>query len=631
MSDEKALIESNIEAYLEQHQQKELLRFVTVGSVDDGKSTLIGRLLHDTHVIYEDQLSAVKRASARGSTRGASEIDFSLFTDGLKAEREQGITIDVAYRYFSTKNRKFIIADTPGHVQYTRNMATGASTASVAVILIDARHGVVQQSRRHAYIAALLGIPNLAVCVNKMDLEGYRREVFDAIFGEFSEFCSQLGFRDVRFIPMSAKNGDNVVHASSRTPWHAQGTLLEYLETVPVASDINPEYFRFPVQYVIRPSLDYRGFSGAIASGRVRRGDNVIVLPSLKTTRVVAIDAFDGELEGAFAPQSVTLRLADELDISRGDMLVQTNALPRIDDRFDAMLVWMSERWLDLQKSYLLKHTTQIVRAEVERVVHTVDLETLEPMPAARLELNDIGRVTIACHRPLFVDAYKQNRATGAFILIDSLTNNTVAAGMILEGEATGTERSESRRAGADRPHTQISPHERSERLGQKGCTVWLTGLPASGKSAIAYALERRLFDQGRIAMVIDPDDGLSRNVHPDGSSPSETPELACRATDAGLIAVFAYASPLRADREALRAAVGAERFVEVHVATSLDTCRKRDRRGAYGPAHPDPRMEEPQHPDVVVSLDEDDPEDIARILIRALERRGLLPSSYAL
>jgi bifunctional enzyme CysN/CysC len=291
----------------------------------------------------------------------------------------------------------------------------------------------------------------------------------------------------------------------------------------------------------------------------------------------------------------------------------------------------MSERWLDLQKSYLLKHTTQVVRAEVERVLHTVDLETLKPVPAARLELNDIGRVTIACHRPLFFDAYKRNRATGAFILIDSLTNNTVAAGMILEGDASSDPLSPSRRPGADRPHTTVSPYERSERLGQKGCTVWLTGLPASGKSAIAYALERRLFDTGRIAMVVDPDDGQSRGVRPDGSSPSQTPELARRATDAGLLAIFAYASPLRADREALRAAVGPERFVEVHVATSLERCKQRDRRGAYGPAHPDPGTEAPQNPDIVVSLDEDHPEDAARAIIRVLERRGLLPSTYAL
>jgi bifunctional enzyme CysN/CysC len=628
---EQTLIETDIEKYLERHQQKELLRFVTVGSVDDGKSTLIGRLLHDTHGLYEDQLSAVRRASARSSTRETSDIDFSLFTDGLKAEREQGITIDVAYRYFSTENRKFIIADTPGHVQYTRNMATGASTANVAVILIDARLGVQQQSRRHAYIAALLGIPHLFVCVNKMDLEGYERHVFDSIRRAFSEFCERLSFKDVTFIPISALNGDNVAHTSSRMPCYDAGTLLYHLESVPVASDLNHDDFRFPVQRVMRPNLDYRGFAGVVASGTVERGDPVLLLPSRKTSRIASIDTFDGPLARAFPPQSVTLRLTDEIDVSRGDMLVHPHNVPKIGHRFDAMMVWMNERPLDLQKSYLIKHTTQLVRAEIEQVLHTIDLESLEQVPAARLELNDIGRVTLGCHRPLYFDAYAKNRATGAFVLIDSLTNNTVAAGMILEGEATGSERSRSQRAGMHQPHTHVSPYERSERLGQKGCTVWLTGLPASGKSAIAFALERRLFDHARIAVVVDPDDGLSRGIRPDGSSPSQTPELARRVTDAGLIGIFAYASPLRADRAALRDAVGPERFVEVHVATSLARCKQRDQRGTYGPAHPDPSYETPPQPDIVVSLDSDDPEDAAAAIVRILERRGLLPSSYAL
>jgi len=623
MTTEQDQISNDILGYLEQHQQKELLRFVSVGSVDDGKSTLIGRLLHDTHGIYEDQLSAVKRASGRAGM----EIDFSLFTDGLKAEREQGITIDVAYRYFSTAKRKFIIADTPGHVQYTRNMATGASTANVAIILIDARLGVLQQSRRHAYIASLLGIPHLFVGINKMDLEGYRQDVFNRIREEFAAFLAPLGFKGVRFIPMSALKGDNVVHHSDSMPWYDGNTLLEHLESVPIASDWNHKDFRYPVQYVLRPDLNYRGFSGALASGVVKKGDKVMVLPSRRTSTVVAIDTFDGEKEQAFAPMSVTLRLADEIDISRGDMLVHPDNVPHVAQRFETMLVWLSERPLDRQKSYLLKHTTQMVRANVEHVSYTTDLETLKHVPATRLELNDIGRVTLSCHRPIFFDDYKENRGTGAFILIDSLTNNTVAAGMIVEVGSGVSESEAADRSAVDRPRSQVSPDERSERLGQKGATIWLTGLPASGKTAIAFALERRLFDQKRLAFVIDPDDGLSHVVLADGSSPAQTPELARRAADAGLLAIFAYASPLRVERNHLREAVGAERFVEVHVATSAELRSKRDLRGAYAPSHPKPTEQPPTAPDLVVSLDDSDVEQIAQSIIAVLVKRGLLPA----
>lgn len=626
--DERKLIESDVEAYLERHQNKELLRFVTVGSVDDGKSTLIGRLLHDTHGLYEDQLSAVKKASKRTG----EEIDFSFFTDGLKAEREQGITIDVAYRYFSTEKRKFIIADTPGHTQYTRNMATGASTAHVAVILIDARLGVLQQSRRHAYIASLLGIPHLAVCVNKMDLEGYRKERFDEICAEFKAFTAQLRFSEVSFVPISAKLGDNVAHPSTQMPWYDGPTLLLLLETLPLDRDLNFSDFRYPVQYVLRPNLNYRGFAASIASGVVKKGDPIMVLPSRKLTHVSGIDTFEGEVESAAAPRSVTLRLAQEIDISRGDMLVHPDNTPKVATRFDAMLVWMSEKPLDRQKSYLLKHTTQLVRAEIRSVQHTIDLEqTLDQKPAARLELNDIGRVTVSCHKPLYFDAYTKNRTTGAFILIDSLTNNTVAAGMILDADPPLPTRAERDAEAAAQPHSQISQAERAERLGQKGATIWLTGLPASGKSAIAYALERRLFDQGRFAMVIDPEDGLARSARPDGSSPEQAPELARRATDAGILAIFAFATPLRADRAALRDTVGPDRFVEVHVCTPRTICETRDRRGAYDPTHPAPEYEEPQEPDIAISLEKLDAEEAAYEIVRVLEKRGLLPSLYAL
>jgi bifunctional enzyme CysN/CysC len=615
---ENELISKDIHAYLDQHQKKELLRFVTVGSVDDGKSTLIGRLLHDTHGIYEDQLNAVKRASGRAGL----EIDFSLFTDGLKAEREQGITIDVAYRYFSTARRKFIIADTPGHVQYTRNMATGASTANVAIILIDARLGVLQQSRRHAYIASLLGIPHLAVCINKMDLEGYREDVFHRIRREFSEFVDKLGFRAVTFIPVSALKGDNIVHRSPSTPWYSGPTLLDHLETVPVAADVNHDNFRFPVQIVLRPDLDYRGFSGTIAAGIVKKGDPIQVLSSGRTSRVAAIDTFDGELESAHAPMSVTLRLTDEVDISRGDMLVNPHDLPQAGRRFDAMLVWMNERPLDPEKSYLLKHTTQLVRAEVEQVAFVTDLETLKQQSATRLELNDIGRVTIACHRPLFYDAYRKSRGTGAFILIDSLTNNTVAAGMILDTDAAA------RSAGAqelDGAHTQVSPRERAERLKQKGAVVWLTGLPGSGKTAIAFALERRLFDLQGFALVLDPDDGAGGDTPPDGASPKHAPEFARRAADAGLIAIFAFASPRGAERAAARDAVGAERFLEVHVTTSLATRKQRDTHGVYAEGRAELREEAPAEPALTISLDGGDPEQAAERIVAMLTERGIL------
>lgn len=489
----------NVEAYLKQHQEKSLLRFVTVGSVDDGKSTLIGRLLHDTHGVYEDQLTAVKKATSQRGAFEGEEIDFSLFTDGLKAEREQGITIDVAYRYFSTSRRKFIIADTPGHVQYTRNMATGASTAAVGIILIDARLGVLQQSRRHAYIASLLGIPHLLVAVNKMDLRDFEQGVFDAIVKEFSAFAKKLRFKDVKFIPISAKAGDNVVHSSKRTPWYNGGTLLEYLETVPVGSDRNVDDFRFPVQCVIRPNLDYRGFAGEVASGVVRKGDTVMALPSRKTSTVVAIDTFGGEVPSASASMAVTLRLADEIDVSRGDMLTLPGNLPTVGRRFAGHVVWMHERELDTQKSYLMKHTTQLVRVNVEAVDSVTNLETLEDHAATSLGLNDIGKVRFVAHRPIFFDAYEKNRSTGAFVLIDSITNNTVAAGMLLPA-LTG---SAALKEDGTLENSQVSPNERAELAGQKGALVSLDG---PGANAFAYLVERTLYDRGHLASVVELD-----------------------------------------------------------------------------------------------------------------------------
>jgi bifunctional enzyme CysN/CysC/sulfate adenylyltransferase subunit 1 len=517
LTEEEAFIEKDIVGYLEQHQRKELLRFTTVGSVDDGKSTLIGRLLYDAHGLYEDQLRAVERASSTKSDM----LDLSLVTDGLKAEREQGITIDVAYRYFSTERRKFIIADTPGHVQYTRNMATGASTADVAVILIDARLGVLQQSRRHAYIASLLGIPHLAVCVNKMDLRGYEQGVYEAIKATFAEFSSRLGFKDVTYVPISALKGDNIVHGSTNTPWYSGPTLLSHLETVPIAHDRNLRDFRYAVQYVLRPNLDYRAFAGEVASGIVKKGDAVVVLPSRKTTRIKAIDTYEGEVEKAFAPMSVALRLEDEVDVSRGDMLVHADNLPAMGQRFEAMVVWMSERPLDVAKSYLLKHTTQMVRAEVTAVLGHTDLENLEERPGAGLSLNDIGRVRVETHRALFFDPYAKNRRTGAFILVDSLTNNTVAAGMII-----GTGAAVAAPSGDRRLRTQVSPAERRERLGQSGAVVVLAGsAPPAELTELAFAVERALFDARRVAMVVT-------------AAGSSAPVVARELARAGLVAI---------------------------------------------------------------------------------------------
>ncbi len=473
---------SAIEQFLERHEASDLLRFSTAGSVDDGKSTLIGRLLYDSKSVYEDQLASVRNSKVNRSNR---PIDFSLLTDGLKAEREQGITIDVAYRYFSTPRRKFIIADTPGHEQYTRNMATGASNAHLAVILIDARHGVLVQSRRHAYISWLLGIPNLAVAINKMDLVDFDEAVYRRIESDFSSFAQRLGLPAFTTIPMSALDGDNVVARSVNMPWYTGPTLLEHLEVVPVGITAANEKLRLPVQYVVRPDLHFRGFAGQLASGTVRPGDSVLALPSGRTSRVKRIAHFDGDLAEAHAPMSVCLALEDEIDISRGDLITTPDALPHVSRRFDATLVWMSEQPLKPGTSYLLKHTTQRITAQVRRLNHRVNVNTLEHDLPATLELNEIGSVEIEATRPLFFDAYRTNRWTGSFILIDPVSNATLAAGMIDE----------------PRPEEQldfefktgpVTAEERYARAGHLPVTVWLTA-----RNELASLLERRLFERG--------------------------------------------------------------------------------------------------------------------------------------
>ncbi len=492
-----------LDAWLRAQEKKDLLRFVTIGSVDDGKSTLIGRLLHDAHGLYQDQLDAVRLASVRGSTRGAgstSEIDFSLFTDGLLAEREQGITIDVAYRYFATERRKFIIADTPGHVQYTRNMATGASTADVAVILIDARLGVLPQTRRHAHIAALLGIPNVVACVNKMDLVDFDQSKFHAIVAELSVIARRVELKGLFAIPVSALAGDNIVIPSTRMPWWTGGTMLEHLETIPVGAGATPSAFRMPVQLVLRPGLAYRGFAGQIVSGTIRTGDEIVALPSGRRTRVVGVDVAGKDVGVASAPMSVALRLADDIDVSRGDMFARPNEEPTVATDALADLVWMSERALDPERTYLLKHTTRTVRAAIE-VREGADPETLGATPPHPLALNDIGRVRVRCRAPIFFDAYRDNRGTGAFILVDSVTNDTVAAGMI----AGAPEKT--RAAGRSGAGTQVSAQERRERLGQAGAVVRLFAPSQASASDLAFSVERELFDRGLVATVVEEKD----------------------------------------------------------------------------------------------------------------------------
>jgi sulfate adenylyltransferase large subunit len=502
---ENELIERDILAYLSRHEAKELLRFVIVGSVDDGKSTLIGRLLHDISAVYEDQLNAVKKATTPSNIDGEA-IDYSLFTDGLAAEREQGITIDVAYRYFATERRKFIVADTPGHVQYTRNMVTGASTADVGVILIDARLGVLEQSRRHAYIASLLGIPHLLVAVNKMDLRDWSEARFTEIRDEFRRFVDGLGFRDVTFVPVSALRGANVVERAAQMPWYDGPTVLGFLERVPIAEDRNLDDLRYPVQYVLRPNLDYRGFAGQLASGVVKKGDEVVILPSGRRTRVRAIDTFEGERTEAFAPESVTLRLDDEVDCSRGDMIVHPDNRPKLARSFAAHLVWLHERPLDPHKSYWLKHTTRMVRMNVDAVRCRVDLATLAEAPAETLALNDIGRVAITCHQPLYFDAYARNRATGSFVIVDALSNNTVGAGMIIEAAEV----------------------EREPRPEGTGVALVLRGGDGERLRAVAFALEQRLSAGSRVAHVLFAGEGSAAGL-----------AWAARAcTDAGMITI---------------------------------------------------------------------------------------------
>ncbi|MEH6578270.1 MAG: sulfate adenylyltransferase subunit CysN [Amphritea sp.] len=501
MSHQSELIASDIEQYLEQHENKELLRFLTCGSVDDGKSTLIGRLLHDSKMIYEDQLAAIQSDSARIGNAG-EELDLALLVDGLQAEREQGITIDVAYRYFSTEKRKFIIADTPGHEQYTRNMATGASTCDLAIILIDARHGVQVQTKRHSFIVSLLGLKHTIVAINKMDLVDFSEERYEQIKQDYLEFADSLDLHDIQFVPLSALKGDNVVNPSENMPWYTGAPLMETLNSVEIANDQNFDQLRFPVQYVNRPNLDFRGYCGTLSSGIVRPGDEVTVLPSGKSSKVKSIVTFDGELQEAFPPMSVTLTLEDEIDISRGDILVHSNDKPTVSNRFDAMVVWMAEEQLLPGRQYDVKLATQTIAGGISTIRHCVDVNTQEEQPAATLNLNEIARCEITLERPIVADDYKSHHGTGSFIIVDRLNNTTVAAGMIInDGSHNSSVTDNLITAGPD-----VNRADRERRFGQKAVTLVVSGGNEGQRSTLLYTLERQLFNNGRAVAVLNSD-----------------------------------------------------------------------------------------------------------------------------
>ena len=604
MSHASNLIATDIETYLAEHERKNLLRFLTCGSVDDGKSTLIGRLLHDSKMIYEDHMAGLEADSATFGSAG-DQVDLALLMDGLKAEREQGITIDVAYRYFSTARRKFIIADTPGHEQYTRNMVTGASTCQLAVILIDARLGILAQTRRHSYIASLLGIRNVVVAVNKMDLVDWSEERFDEICAAYRDFARVLDLQDPYFLPMSALLGDNVVDAGDNLAWFDGPPLMEHLETVDVEAGVDLERLRLPVQMVVRPDLDFRGFAGTVASGVLRPGDEVVAMPSGLRSSVERIVTFDGDLEVAGPGRAVTVTLADEIDISRGDLLVGVDQAPGRAHEVDAMLVWMSTEELEPGRRYLLQSANGTSSASVSTIRHRIDVDTLDEQQVVSLGLNDIARCAVSSDRELLFDPYASNRQTGSFVLVDRLSNATVAAGMII-GASSAWDRQPD--AGLNRQASSISGAERSDRFGQQPCTVLLTGLTAAGKSTIATALERRLFDRGRTTIRLDGENvrlGISRDLGFSSQERSENlrrvAEVARLVNNQGLIAIAALVAPKEEVRARARELVGVERFVEVFVDTPLEVCRERDANGMYEAAD---RGEIPQFPGVSATYD---------------------------
>ncbi|WP_419321200.1 sulfate adenylyltransferase subunit CysN [Caulobacter sp. ErkDOM-E] len=577
------LIAEDIDAYLVAHQHKSLLRFITCGSVDDGKSTLIGRLLYDSKMIFEDQLAALEADSKRVGTQGGA-IDFALLVDGLAAEREQGITIDVAYRFFATDKRKFIVADTPGHEQYTRNMVTGASTADAAVILIDARKGVLTQTRRHAYLVSLLGIRHIVLAVNKMDLVGWDQPTFDAIVADFRAFADQIGLSVFTPIPISGLGGDNMASKSDATPWYDGPILMDWLETIQVEDDLQAQPFRLPVQWVNRPNLDFRGFSGLIASGVVKPGDRIRVLPSGRESRVERIVTLPDDLPQAVAGQSVTITLTDEIDISRGDLIVAADAPSPVAGQFEATVVWMDDEPLPPGRAYLLKIGARTVGASVTEIKHRVNVNTLEKSAAKRLELNEIGVCNLSLDQAVPFEAYADNRELGGFILIDRISNRTVGAGMINFAL---------RRAdNIHWQHTDVTKQSRAALKGQRGQVVWLTGLSGAGKSTIANLVEKRLHALGRHTYLLDGDNvrhGLNKNLGFTEEDRVENirrvAEVAKLMVDAGLIVLTAFISPFRAERRMAREILEGGEFIEVFVDTPLAVAEQRDVKGLYAKA----------------------------------------------
>ncbi|MBA3809382.1 MAG: adenylyl-sulfate kinase [Solirubrobacterales bacterium] len=624
----------------------DLLRFATAGSVDDGKSTLIGRLLYDSKQVLSDQLAHVEQASER---MGHDFLDLSLLTDGLRAEREQGITIDVAYRYFATAQRRFIIADTPGHEQYTRNMVTGASTADLAIVLIDARKGVISQSKRHAFISSLLGIPHVVVCVNKMDLVDFDEGTFEKIVEEFDDFAARLEMPDVTFIPISALLGDNVVDRSDSMPWYQGPPLLYHLEHVHIASDRNLIDVRFPVQSVIRPPsssvADYRAYAGQVAGGVMRPGDDVVVLPSGRRTTIAAIDTFEGEVQEAFPPMSVALRLTDDVDAGRGSMIVRTHNQPTVANGFECLLCWMSEQPLSPRRRYLVKHTTRTVMVGSVDVRYRIDVESLRrDEDVQTLELNDLARVQLQLSAPIAFDSYRRNRVTGSLIIIDEATNETVAAGVILDTEVEGV---------LEEPKTERSPNvkwqgsrmtraRRREALGHGGATLWFTGLPGAGKSTVAAAVEERLVEAGQPAFLLDGDNlrhGLNGDLGFDEDARSEnvrrTAHVARLLAESGTIALVSLVSPYAADRASAAALHAAEElsFLEIYVNAPLELCEERDPKGLYARARAGELAgltgvgapyESPVNPDLVLCSDETVEQEVERVM-ELLAARGLV------
>ena len=631
----------DITEFLNQDQKKDLLRLLTAGSVDDGKSTLIGRLLFDSKKLYEDQLDALRRDSKREGHAG-EDIDYALLLDGLKAEREQGITIDVAYRYFSTSKRKFIIADTPGHEQYTRNMITGGSTANLAILLADARKGVITQTKRHTFLVSLLGIKHVVLAVNKMDLVDWSQQRFDEICADYKAFTTQLNIPDITFIPVSALKGDNVVDLSDKMPWYHGQSLLEFLESVYVSSDRNFEDLRFPVQYVIRPTLDYRGFAGKVASGVLRVGDEVMALPSGKTSRVTSVLTSEGAVDYAFPPQSASFTLADEIDISRGEMVVHPHNKPRMERHFEAMLVWMDEKPMDPYQSFYIKHNTHATKARFDEIRYKVDVNTLERSAVDHFELNEIGRVVMTTTKPLLFDPYKKNRQTGSFILIDPVTHDTVAVGMILDqlpSDQLPNRISDQERDQIVRSGSLISSKEREKRFSQQAATLWITGLHGSGKNELAYLLEKRLFDQGNTIIVLDGKTtraGLSRELD---YSPTDRAEHlrriahVCRMlNDQGIVVICSFVSPDEKVREQVAAIVGQDKFHLLYLHADLDYCRMNDKYGIYKKADAgeinhlpgvDMAYDEPQQAELRLIAEESD-HNVEKI-IGYLAEKGLI------